>query len=264
MRLPRRLRHGEEATLVEHLDELRSRIILSLGIVIVATIVAFVFQHSILHWLNGPLPPKIKAKGILTLGVAEPFLITFKICIWVGVGVAFPLILWQIWGFFAPAIAEHTQRVLVGFVLFASVLLAGGVVFGYYIVLPKALVFLTTYNDKTFNVELQASSYYNFVLLILVGMGVVFELPIFVLALVRLGIVTSYRLRHTRRIGYFIVAVVAVALPGVDPVTTTLEAIPLFVLYEGSIWLSVLMERYWMHGSDTSFEPDDFSGLDEL
>ncbi|MEP6893621.1 MAG: twin-arginine translocase subunit TatC [Gaiellaceae bacterium] len=256
MRLPRRLRHGEEATLVEHLDELRSRIIVSLGIVIVFTIVAFVFQHEILHWLNAPLPRKRQAQGILTLGVAEPFLITFKICLWVGVGAAFPVVLWQVWGFFAPAVAEHTQRILVGFVLFATILLVGGVAFGYYIVLPKALSFLTNYNDQTFNIQIQAASYYSFVLLVLVGMGVVFELPIFVLALVRLGIVTSYRLRHTRRIGYFIVAVVAVALPGIDPVTTTLEAIPLFALYEGSIWLSVLMERYWTRSSSPSFEPD--------
>ena len=124
-----------------------------------------------------------------------------------------------------------------------------GVAFGYYVVLPKALSFLTHYNDKTFNILIRASDYYNFVLLVLVGVGVVFELPIFVLALVRLGILTSYRLRHTRRVGYFAVAIVGVLLPGIDPVTTTLETIPLFVLYEGSIWLSVLMERYWARRS---------------
>jgi sec-independent protein translocase protein TatC len=258
MRLPRRLRHGEEATLVEHLDELRSRIIVALLVVVVFTIVAFVFQHDILRWLNAPLPPRRRAQGILTLGVAEPFLITFKISMWVGFGAAFPFVLWQIWSFFAPAVAEHTQRVLIGFVAFASALLVAGVVFGYYIVLPKALSFLTNYNDQTFNIQIQASSYYSFVLLVLVGMGVVFELPIFVLALVRLGILTSYRLRHTRRVGYFIVAVVAVALPGIDPVTTTLEAIPLFALYEGSIWLSVALERYWNRDSAAaSFEWSD-------
>ena len=247
MRLPRRLRHGEEATLVEHLDELRSRIIVSLAVVVVAAIVAFVFQHPILRWLSAPLPPE--HDRITTFGVAEPFLTTFKISMWVGFGAAFPLVLWQVWGFFAPAIADHTQRVLIGFVLFSSALLVSGVVFGYYVVLPKALSFLTNYNDNIFNVQISATDYYNFVLLVLVGMGVVFELPIFVLALVRLGILTSYRLRHTRRVGYFVVAVVAVALPGIDPVTTTLEAIPLFALYEGSIWLSVLMERYWMRHS---------------
>ena len=263
MRPPRRLRHGEEATLVEHLDELRSRILISLATLIVGTIVAFVFQHHILHWLSQPLPPARKKQGLLTLGVAEPFLVTFKISIWAGLGLAFPVVLWQIWGFFAPAVAERSQRLVAVFVAFSSALLACGVVFAYYVVLPAALKFLTSYNEQSFNIQIRATDYYNFVLLTLVGVGVVFELPVFVLALVRLGVLTSNRLRHTRRLGYFIVAVVAVALPGIDPVTTTLEAIPLFVLYEGSIWLSVLMERYWMRRTDDAYEPVDMDGWDE-
>lgn len=249
MKPPRRLSHGEEATLVEHLDELRSRILICLAALIVGTIVAFAFQHQILRWLSAPLPPKRQTQGLLTLGVAEPFLVTFKVSIWAGLGLAFPVVLWQVWGFFAPAVAERSQRLVAAFVAFASALLVCGVVFAYYVVLPAALRFLTSYNDQAFNIQIRASDYFGFVMLTLVGVGVVFELPIFVLALVRLGVLTSHRLRHTRRLGYFIVAVVAVALPGIDPVTTTLEAIPLFVLYEGSIWLSVFMERYWTRGS---------------
>lgn len=243
MRLPRRLRHGEEATLVEHLDELRSRLIVTGIVVVGCTILAFVFQHRILGWLSQPLPDD--RQHLLTLGVAEPFITTFKVSLWVGLGLAFPIVLWQLWSFLAPAIAEGTQRVVIYFVVFASGLLVAGVAFAYYVVLPKALSFLTNYNDEFFNIQIRASDYYNFVLLVLVGVGVVFELPIFVLALVRLGIVTSSKLRKTRRVGYFIVAIVAVLLPGIDPVTTALEAIPLFVLYEGSIWLAVLFERRW-------------------
>jgi sec-independent protein translocase protein TatC len=254
MRLPRRLRHGEEATLVEHLDELRSRIITSLIAVIVCAVVAFVFQHRILHWLSAPLPPDKRAQGLTTFGVAEPFLVTFKVSLWVGFGVAFPIILWQVWSFFAPAVEERTQRVIMYCVAFAAGLLAAGVAFGYYVVLPKALSFLTHYNEKEFNNLIRATDYYNFVLLVLVGVGIVFELPVFVLTLVRIGVLTSYRLRHTRRIGYFLVAVVGVLLPGIDPVTTTLETVPLFVLYEGSIWLAVLMERYWARRSALPLE----------
>jgi sec-independent protein translocase protein TatC len=252
MRLPRRLRHGEEATLVEHLDEFRSRIIVSLLTLVACAIVAFVFQHRILHWLSGPLPAD--RKKLITFGVAEPFLTSFKISLWVGLGLALPIILWQIWGFLAPAVEERSQRVLVSFVAFATGLLAAGVAFGYYVVLPKALSFLTHYNDQTFNIQIRAADYFNFVLLVLVGVGVVFELPIFVLALVRLGVLSSYRLRHTRRVGYFLVAVVGVLLPGIDPVTTTLETIPLLVLYEGSIWLSVFFERHWQRRETLSFE----------
>jgi sec-independent protein translocase protein TatC len=248
MRLPRRARHGEEATLVEHLDELRSRLIISIVAVVLCAILAFVFQDRILSFLNKPLPEN--RQHLLTIGVAEPFITTFKVSLWVGLGLAFPIVLWQVWSFLAPAIDEHSQRIVVSFVVFASVLLVAGVAFAYYIVLPKALSFLTNYNDQFFNIQIQASAYYNFVLLVLVGVGIVFELPIFVLALVRLGIVTSSKLRKTRRMGYFIVAIVAVLLPGIDPVTTTLEAIPLFILYEGSIWLAVFFERRWQRTSD--------------
>jgi len=254
MKLPRRLRHGEEATLVEHLDELRTRIFVSIIVLVICTTIAFVFQHRILHWMSAPLPPDRQARGLTTLGVAEPFLVTFKISIWVGLGVAFPIILWQMWSFFAPAVEVGTQKVVAICVAFSAVLLAIGVAFGYYVVLPKALSFLTHYNDQTFDIQLRATDYYNFVLLVLVGVGVVFQLPVFVLALVRLGILTSYRLRHTRRVGYFLVAVVGVLLPGIDPVTTLFETAPLFVLYEGSIWLAVLMERYWERRAALSFD----------
>ena len=101
----------------------------------------------------------------------------------------------------------------------------------------------TNFDNTLYNVQVRASSYYSFVLTVLIAVGLVFELPIFVLALVRLGVLSTRTLRTNRRLGYFIVAVVAVLLPGIDPVTTTLETIPLLVLYEGSIWLSVLVER---------------------
>ena len=253
MKLPRRLRHGEEATLVEHLDELRSRIIVSLASVIVTTAIAFAFQHRILHWLNAPLPHD-RQNRITTFGVAEPFLVSFKVCLWVGLGAALPIVLWQIWSFLSPAVEERTQRVVMVAVVFATALLVAGVSFGYYVVLPKALSFLTHYNDDVFHNQLRASDYYGFVMMVLVAVGVVFELPVFILALVRIGVLSSWRLRHTRRIGYFLVAVVGVVLPGIDPVTTLLETIPLWVLYEGSIWLAVLMERYWERRATLSFD----------
>ena len=243
MRLPRRLGHTEEATLVEHLDELRSRIILSLGAVIVTTSVAYVFHPRIVHWLERPLPEE--RRHLITFGVAEPFMTSFKISVFVGIGLALPILLWQLWSFLAPAFEESSQRRLATFVGFATGLLAAGVAFGYYLVLPKALQFLTHYDDSLYNIQIRARDYFSFTLLVLAGVGLVFELPIFVLALVRLGILSTRTLRRNRRLGYFVVAIVAVLLPGVDPFTTTLEMIPLVVLYEGSIWLAVLMERRW-------------------
>jgi sec-independent protein translocase protein TatC len=243
MKIPRRLGHREEATLVEHLDELRSRIIISLGALVVGTTVAFIFHARLVHWLERPLPPD--RRHLLTLSPAEPFLTSFKISLMAGFALALPVLLWQLWSFLAPAVEEHSQRVVAALVLFASVLLGAGIAFGYWLVLPQALHFLTHYDDQLYTIEIRARDYFSFALAVLAAVGLVFELPIFVLALVRLGILSTHTLRHNRRMGYFIVAVIAVLLPGVDPVTTTMEGIPLVALYEGSIWLAVLMERRW-------------------
>ena len=160
-----------------------------------------------------------------------------------------------------PAFQEHTQRQLVGFVVFASVLLGGGIVFGYFIALPAAVHFLTNYDSELYNTQIRAKDYYSFVLHVLAAVGVVVELPIFVLALVRIGILTTAKLRRNRRIGYVVVAAVAVALPGVDPVTTLMEMAPLMILFECSIWLSVLFEKRWRARADAreaAFEGGDF------
>jgi sec-independent protein translocase protein TatC len=239
--MPRRLRHGEEATLVEHLDELRTRIFVSLAALVLGFVIAFVFHHTLLDWLNAPLPAERQKP--LTLGVAEPFLTAVKVSLLAGLALALPVILWQLWSFLAPAVEEHAERTVLVFVLFATALLAAGVAFGYWVVLPKAIGFLTNFDENQFQIELRARDYYGFVMTVLLAVGLVFQLPIFMLALVRLGVVSTDTLRRNRRLGYFIVAVVAVLLPGIDPVTTILQAVPLIILYEASIWLAVLVER---------------------
>ncbi len=244
MRLvPRRLRHGEEATLVEHLGELRSRLVLSVLALAIGFTVAYVFHGNLIHWLNQPLPPA--RRHPITFGVAEPFLTSVTVSVFAGFLLALPVILWQIWSFFAPAMVESTQRIIAGFVLLATALLAGGIAFGYWIALPAAVHFLTNYDNNLYDIQIRARDYYSFASLVLLAIGVVFELPMFVLALVRIGILTTAKLRRNRRIGYVIVAVIAVALPGVDPITTLSEMIPLMLLFEGSIWLSVFFERRW-------------------
>jgi sec-independent protein translocase protein TatC len=241
--LPRRLRPGEEATLVEHLGELRARIVICLVAVAVAFAVTYAFHHQLLDWLNAPLPEANKKPA--TFGVAEPFITSVMISFWAAVALALPVILWQLWAFLAPAFSEQTQRQIVAFVLFATALLAAGLTFGYFVALPAAVHFLTNYDKEQFTILIRARDYYNFVLLVLMAVAVVFQLPIFVLALARLGIVPSAKLRRNRRIGYVIVAALAVALPGVDPVTTILEMVPLMALFELSIWLAVFFDRRW-------------------
>ena len=242
MRLPRRIAHGQTADLVEHLGELRGRVVIAMASVAGGSAVGFAFHHRLIHWLNAPLPD---GRRPVTLGVAEPFTTSLKISIYAGVALALPVILWQVWSFLAPAVDRRTERALGGFVVLATVLFAGGAAFGYRIALPAAVHFLTNYDSSIYDIQVRASSYYSFALMVLLSVGLVFELPIFVLALVRLGVTSSGRLRRSRRVGYVAMAALAVALPGVDPITTAFEMVPLMLLFEASIWLSVLFERRW-------------------
>ena len=240
VRLPRRLGHGEEAELAEHLEELRGRLFVIIGAVAVGTVVAYVFHDRVLNWLNHPLP---KGTRPLTLGVAEPFTITITVSLYVGLVVALPVVLWQLWSFFAPAVETRFERKLLVLVACSVALGAVGVWFGYEILLPRAIHFLTTYDASHFNNQVQAKPYYNFVVTILVGIVVIFQTPLAILGLVAIGVLSSRTLRKQRRLGYFITAAVALALPGPDLVTTGLELLPMWVLFESSIWLAFLFER---------------------
>jgi sec-independent protein translocase protein TatC len=240
--LPRRLQHGEEATLVEHLDELRSRLIICLFAIVPAFILAFAFHEHIVEWLTGPLPDD---KDLVTFGVTEPFTTSVKVSMIAAIGLILPVLLWQVWAFLAPAVAPNFERVALVFVAFATALFAAGVFFIYYVVLPRALGFLTNYDDELYDIQIRASYYYTFVAMTLLGGGLAFLMPIFVLALVRLRILTSTRLRQNRKIAFVILLVFAALLPTVDPVSLAFEIVPLMLLFEGSIWLAVLMERRW-------------------
>ena len=244
MRLfPRRLRHGEEATLVEHLGELRARIFVCLVALVAAFTVTYVFHHRILTWLNRPLPDD--AGKPITLSPIEPFSTSIIVSLWAAFLLALPILLWQLWAFLAPAFQEHRQRSVIALVAFAPVLGAAGIAFGYYVVLPKAIHFLTNYDKEFFQIQLRARDYYRFVCFVLVGVTAAFEVPVIVLGLVRLRIVTAARLRHTWRMGVFLMTVIGVILPGVDPVTTILTVIPLVALYALSIALASFFEPRW-------------------
>jgi sec-independent protein translocase protein TatC len=248
--LPRRLGHGEEATLVEHLEEFRSRLIVALFAIIPIFIVTFVFHERIMEWLTGPLP---NDKKLVTLGVTEPFTTSVKVSFIAAIAIALPILLWQAWAFLAPAVEPHFERVILVFVLLATTLFVCGVLFMYYIVLPRALDFLTSYDDNIYDIQIRASYYYSFAAMTLLAGGLAFLMPIFVLALVRLRVLTSDRLRKNRRIAYVILLVFAILLPTVDPVSLLFETVPLLILYEMSVWLSVLMERRWDRGWDEDY-----------
>jgi sec-independent protein translocase protein TatC len=250
MRLPRRLQHGEEATLVEHLGELRSRLFVMIIAVGLSFTVTYAFHHRLITWLNQPLPAS--KRHPITFGVAEPFLTSLMVSFYAALLIALPLILWQIWAFLAPAFDERTQRGVRWLVALATLLTLTGILFGYYIVLPAALKFLTNYDSSLYNIQIRAKDYYSFVTLVMVAVGIVFQVPLFLLGLVRIGVLTSRQLRRNWRIGIVAMTALAVALPGVDPVTTMLEMVPLIVLYLISLALSGFFERRWHPQRETA------------
>jgi sec-independent protein translocase protein TatC len=239
--LPRRLAYGEEATLVEHLGELRTRIVISLLALAVGFAVAYAYRANVLEWLNKPLPRGLDKP--LTFSPAEPFITSVWISFWASFLISVPIIFWQVWAFFAPAIEAHYQRTMALLVGFATLLMAGGVLFGYFVALPAAVHFLTNYDSQLYTIQIRARDYYAFCMQVLVAVGLVFELPVVILGLVQFRVLSSARLRKHWRLGLALMAVIAVALPGVDPVTTTLEMLPLMALYGISIGLAMLLER---------------------
>jgi len=241
--LPRRLRHGEEATLVEHLGELRARLIIALGSIAVMFVVTYTFHGRILDWLNRPLPEHLRKPA--TFSPIEPFTTSVWVSLWAAFLLASPIVFWQLWAFLAPAFEQHRQRNVATVVAFATALGLAGIAFGYWVILPAAIHFLTNYDSSHFNILLRARDYYRFVSFVLLGVALAFEVPVFVLALVRLRILSAARLRHTWRTGVFVMTVIGVLLPGVDPVSTILSVIPLVLLYVLSIGLASFLEPRW-------------------
>ena len=248
--LPRRLGHGEDATLVEHLEELRGRLFVVLIACALTSALAFDFHGQILDWLNQPLPAGDRKP--VTFGIAEPFTVSLTVSLWAGFLLSLPITLWQLWGFFAPAVDPKLERKALGVVAVATALGLAGLAFGYSILLPRAIHFLTSYDTQNFTHLIQARPYYSFVTTILVGVIAIFELPIVVLGLVYTGVLSSRTLRRNRRTGYAVTAAIALALPGPDLYTTLLELLPMWVLFEASIWLAVIVEHKTTAASERS------------
>ena len=230
----------DRLTLVEHLDELRTRIIISISALVVAFALCFWQNDRLLDIANAPLPGD---RTPITFGIAEPFTTTVTISAYAAIVIALPVILYQAYAFVLPALTDREKRVVVPFLILVPVLFVAGVVFGYFVVLPAATKFLLNFNDNQFNIQIRARDYYSFFTLTLGVMGLIFQLPIGILAVTRLGIITPDQLSKNRRYAYVILLVIAMLLPGTDPVTMLIEAVPLIVLFELSVLLSRILGR---------------------
>jgi sec-independent protein translocase protein TatC len=309
--------YDERLSVVEHLDELRHRLILSVGVFVVAFALCLVFNHQLLTIINKPLEETTEqrtqdGKGILgeiyvlnqavktqqafieqafaaggsnitsaqrtaleqqlaktrqavaklqgpngaqpvTLGPGEPFSATFTVAFYFALLISMPLVLYQLYAFVLPAFSPDERKVALPLMMMIPVLFIGGVLFGYFLVLPAAVRFLQNFNSDQFNILLQAKDYYKFAVLTLAASGIVFQVPVGVLALTRLGVVTPQFLLRNWRYAIVILTVIAVLLPGTDPVSTMIECIPLYLLYA----FSIVMSRWFLPSRDEAEDDED-------
>jgi sec-independent protein translocase protein TatC len=232
----RSVSHEDRLTLVEHLDELRTRIVVCLVVLGVALALCFWQNHLLLEIASGPLPHD--HKKLITFGVTEPFTTTLTVAVYGALVLSMPILIYQVYAYVLPAFSDVERRVVLPLLVIAPLLFFAGVAFAYFIVMPAAVKFLLGFNDSQFNVQVRARDYYSFFSTTMLAGGIVFQLPVAILAVTRLGIVSVAQLRANRRYAYLAIAVVAAALPGVDPVSMLIEMVPLLVLYELSILLA--------------------------
>jgi len=237
--VPRRVRavsHEDRLTLIEHLDELRARLIVCIVVFAVALGLCLWQNHLLLEVAGGPLPDD--HDQLITFGVTEPFTTTLTVSVYGALALALPVLLWQLYAYVLPAFSAAERRVILPILLLFPVLFIAGIAFAYFVVMPAAVNFLLNFNDSEFNIQVRAREYYSFFAMTEIACGLLFQLPLAILAVTRLGIVRVEQLREQRRYAYLVIAVLAAMLPGVDPVTMLIEMVPLLVLYELSILLA--------------------------
>lgn len=314
--------HEARLSLVEHLTELRVRLVICIVAFVAATVFCMVENQRILDILNQPLTTTVKhgaddpleqlarfdretgawaadmsallrrlavreddaqaraqltaaadraervSKSVpnrgsrkpVTLGVTEPFMQTLKVSAYAGLLIALPLILFQVYAFVLPAFSPREKQIALPAMLGIPFLFVGGVVFGYFTVVPRAIEFLQNFNTDAFDVLIQAQPYYKFVLMLLIAMGLLFQIPVGIIAITRVGIVSTSQLAHNRRYAILVIAVLAMLLPGQDPVTMSLMMAPMYVLFEASILLSWLLDRRAGSADD---EVEDLDAVEE-
>jgi sec-independent protein translocase protein TatC len=309
--IARAISHEARLPLLAHVDELRTRLIVSAVVLAVAFAFAFWQNHGVLNVLNRPLanatsgalkrshgpladaartqqavrvalsrqrvafeqlarastrrppaerraltaaaqadaravavtPTQLSGRQPVTLGIGEPFGQTVTVSAYFALALALPVILFQLYAFVIPAFSPRERRVATPILALAPLLFVAGVAFGYFVVLPGAVGFLQNFNASSFDALVQARTYYQFVLFTMLATGVLFQIPVAVIGLNRMGILSARQLREHRR--YAIVAIVGLALllPGTDVVTTLLELIPMLVLFELSVVIAAVLER---------------------
>lgn len=245
-------RNEKEMPFLEHLEELRSRLIKSLLAVFFFAMLSWFFIDHIFTFLVTPYkqaialanekikdPAQAQALRLIYLNPTGGFMIYLKLAITVGILAAIPVIVYQLWQFVAPGLLAKEKRIVPWIVFFTTLCFLAGAAFCYFVVLKYGLGFLLTFQSETLAPMVSIDEYFGFVTILLVVFGLVFEMPVIAYFLTRIGLLTPEFLRQKRRYGIVTMVVAAAVLtPSTDAFTMMLLAAPLLMLYEVSIWVS--------------------------
>ncbi|NSW87406.1 MAG: twin-arginine translocase subunit TatC [Syntrophobacteraceae bacterium] len=231
----------------QHLEELRKRLILCAASVGVGFLISFAFKEQIFAVLMKPwikaMPAGHEARLIYT-APHEAFFTYMKVSLIAGTGLAVPVILYQLWRFIAPGLYENEKRYLLPVVFFSSVFFLGGALFGYFFVFPVGFQFFASFASDFITPMVTTREFLSFSMKLLLGFGFVFELPVFVFFLAKLGLVDAALLKRQRKVAIVLIFVVAAMLtPGPDVFSQLLMAGPLLILYEFSVWIAHFFGR---------------------
>ena len=236
----------QEMPFLDHLEELRWRLLWSILALIVTTVIGFflVTRLNVLGLLIDPIEPFLGGSKLKYLSPTEPFFITLKLALIVGVLLASPVIIYQIWAFLSPALLPSEKKVIVPSLYLGLVLFAGGVAMAYYLVLPVTLAFTMSFQTEALEQSIVVGEYMSVVTRLLLAFGIVFEMPVVITILSALGLVTPQFLVEKHRYAIAAITVASAVLTPGDVITITLMMMaPLIVLYEFSIVLSRIMFR---------------------
>jgi sec-independent protein translocase protein TatC len=258
--MPRRTRHPlGEMPFLDHLEEFRWRILWSLLAVGVGTVVGFLFVHygGVLDILARPIRPLLDGQELLYFNPVTPFFVTLKLAVVVGILLAIPIVVYQVWAFLAPALTPAEKKVIVPSLYFGLVLFCAGVALAYFWVLPLALIFLTGFQQEFLMPAIEVGEYLGFVTRLLLAFGIVFELPVVVMILSAMGLVTPEFMRSKRRHAILGITVLASMVTPGDLASTLLMIGPMVVLYEISILLSRAIYRRRLEKEEDVLRPSD-------
>ena len=235
-----------------HLEELRRRLVICAIAVGIGFIISYVFAKQLFSYLVLPLTKVLPDDSrLIFTNLPEMFIAYIKVALVAGIILAIPIIFYQLWMFLAPALYQKEKRYIIPFVLFSSILFAAGALFGYLVVFPYGFKFFVSFATEDIQALPSVKQYFSFAIRLLLAFGLVFEMPVVVLFLTKIGLITPDSMKKFRKFAILSSFILSAILTPPDVATQLMMALPIIILYEISIVLSKAMYRKKEEKSDT-------------